>query len=167
MEDSDAAACGRDDDAGAAADAVVVAQVLRLEARLLVEAGEDHRRAGDGDVHGHRLVLLIVALAMIEGGVRADGGAQHGAPGWGDLQDAAVVDRQGQLDERAGLAEEDVGIDAGERGLAELGDGRLLPVARLDLRAQSRELRAAFRTSAGNEVKGLSWIRDGDYAIAA
>jgi len=71
-----------------------------------------------------------------------------------------VVDGEGQLDERAGLAEKDVGIDAGERGLPELRDGGLLPVARVDLRAQTRELRAAFRTTAGNEMKGLSWIRN-------
>ena len=76
-----------------------------------------------------------------------------------------MVDGEGELDERAGLAEEDVWIDAGERGLPELGDGGLLPIARLDLRAETSELGLPFRTAAGDEVERLLWIRDGNYAI--
>src|ERR1051326_2234247 len=150
---------GGDGDAGAAADAVVVAQVRRLEARLFAEVREDHRRAGDGDVHRDRLVLLVVAVAVIERFVRADGSAQDRAPRGGDLEHAAVIDGERELHERAGLAEEDVGIDAGERGLAELRDRGLLAVARLDLRAQTRELRDALRTSAGNEMQRLLQVR--------
>ena len=71
-----------------------------------------------------------------------------------------MVDAEGELDERAGLAEEDGGIDAGQRRLPELGDGGLLPVARLDLRAQTRELRQPLRTAAGNEVERLLGIRN-------
>jgi hypothetical protein len=72
-----------------------------------------------------------------------------------------VLHAEGQLDQRAGLAEEDVGVDAGERGLPELGDGGLLPVAPLDLRAQARELGEPLRTAAGDEVERLLRIRSG------
>jgi hypothetical protein len=98
---------------------------------------------------------------VVEGGVRADGGAQDDAAGGDDLQDAAVVDAEGQLDERAGLAEEDVGVDAGERRLPQLGDGGLLPVARIDLRAEPGELAAALRGTTRDEVEGLVVGRGG------
>lgn len=70
-----------------------------------------------------------------------------------------MVDGEGELDERAGLAEEDVRIDAGERSLPELRDGGLLPVASLDLRAETSELGLPFRPPAGNEVERLLGIR--------
>jgi hypothetical protein len=76
-----------------------------------------------------------------------------------------VVDREGELDERAGLAEEDVGIDAGERGLPELGDGLLLPVAGLDLGAEMGELREVVRTPAGNQVERLVLVRGGSMPL--
>ncbi|HKS24089.1 MAG TPA: hypothetical protein VJZ76_14895 [Thermoanaerobaculia bacterium] len=72
-----------------------------------------------------------------------------------------MIDAEGELNERAGLAEEDVRVDAGERGLPELGDGSLLPVAPLDLRAQARELGEPLRAAAGDEVERLLRIRSG------
>ena len=53
-----------------------------------------------------------------------------------DLERAGVIDAEGDLHERAGLAEEDQRLDAGECGLSELRDRRFLPVARLDLGAK-------------------------------
>jgi len=70
-----------------------------------------------------------------------------------------VIDAEGELDERASLAEEDVRVDAGERGLPQLGDRGLLPVARLDLRAQARQLREPLGAAAGDEVERLLGIR--------
>lgn len=72
-----------------------------------------------------------------------------------------MVDAEGQLDEGAGLSEKDVRIDARKRCLPQLGDGRLLAVAGLDLGAQMGDFRDAFRTAAGDEVERLFWIRSG------
>ena len=131
--------CGRDDHPGARVHAVKVAKVTRLEPRLLLQIGEGDRRAGHRDVQRDRLVLLIVAIAVRERRVRADGRAQS-HPVAADLQRARVLHAEGELHQRAGLPEEDVGIDAGEGSLSQLGDGRLLPVAILDLVAQTAQL---------------------------
>ena len=85
---------------------------------------------------------------MVERFVGADGRAGEHAAAGSELERAAVRDAEGELDERAGLAEEDERIDAGERGLAQLRDRGLLPVARFDLRAQARQLRLAVGAGA-------------------
>ena len=70
-----------------------------------------------------------------------------------------MLDAERELDQRACLTEKDVRVDAGERGLPELGDGGLLAVARFDLAAQTVEL--GFRVT--DQVKlwgGLAHLSD-------
>jgi hypothetical protein len=111
-----------------------------LESGLFLETAEAERPVGQQRDHAQRLVFVRVARAVKEGLVHAEGRADGHAAAGKDLQRAAVRDLQRALHESAGLAEEDQRIDAGERGLAELGDRRLLPVARLQLRAQAQQL---------------------------
>jgi hypothetical protein len=68
-----------------------------------------------------------------------------------------VRDAQCELDERAGLAEEDQRIDAGERRLSELGDRDLLSIARFQLRAKLQHLR---RTRVGAPVAVLHEVEE-------
>ena len=121
-----------------------IAQVRRLETRLLLDVLEHDRRAGERRVHRDRLVLFIVLIAVDERRVgsdrRGDGNASVA-----DRERAGVVDAERDLQERAGLAEDDQRFDAGECGLPKLGDGRFLPVARLDLRAEALQFRIRVR----------------------
>ncbi len=157
-QDAECTRRGRDDDAGAAAHAVIVAQMRQLESRLLFEIVERHRRAGQRDVHGDRFVLFVVIAAVREGWIRADRGANLDASRGRDFQRAAMVHAEGHLNERTGLAEENRRIDAGERGLSELGDGDFLAIARLDLLAQTQQLRLARVRRAPDDVKRLLLI---------
>jgi hypothetical protein len=146
---------------------VVLAQVSRLEAGLLLEVAEGDGLVAEEDQHADRLVLFLVAVAMDERLVGADRGPdEHSSAGRG-LQRTAVGDAEGQLDESAGLTEKDVGVDARERCLAELGDGRLLAVARFDLGAQSGQFRAVagVRTSTRNRVQGAALLVQGQIAF--
>ena len=111
-----------------------------LETRFVLEVLERHRPFRERDIHSDRVVLGVVVLAMRKCGVRSQRSAHDDLTARRDLQRAAVIDAEGQLDNRAGLTEEDGGIDAGESGLAEFGNRRLLSVAGLDLRLQPRQL---------------------------
>ena len=72
-----------------------------------------------------------------------------------------MIDAEGDLDERTRLAEEDERIDAGERGLAELGNRCFLPVARLDLGAKPMQFRLRVRrvVAPADEMERLGIFR--------
>src|SRR5213594_1086003 len=111
-----------------------------LEARLMLQIAERHRRLGQAHINRDRFVFLIVAIAMEKCRIRSESSTDDDGPAGCHFQQAAVIDAEGQLDDRAGLAEEDGGIDAGERRLSEFGDRVFLAIARLDFRAQARKL---------------------------
>jgi hypothetical protein len=126
-----------------------------LEPRLLGEVREGERAVREQGDHPQRLVFIGVAGAAQERLVPAERGADDHLPAAGDLEGAAVRDLEGHLHERAGLADQDQRIDAGERPLAQLRDGGLLPVARFQLGAQTGQLRIAsvVAITPGDEVE--------------
>ena len=129
-----------------------------LEARLLLQVVERHRRAGQRDVHGQRFVLFVIIATVSESRIRADRRAHLDPSGRRDFQGPAMVDAEGHLHECAGLTEKDGGIDAGESSLSQLGDGDLLAIARLDLLAQTQQFRFARVRRAADNMKWLLLI---------
>ncbi len=118
---------------------MVIAEVRALETRFVIDVVEDHRRAGERNVHRDRLVLFVVVTAMGERRIRADRRQEH-HPSIGDLESARMIDLERHLHKRARLAEKDGRVDTGEGCLPQFGDGRLLTVTRLDLRPETLQL---------------------------
>jgi len=132
-----------DGHARAAAHSVIGAQVRGLESGLFVEFAERERSVGHQRDHAQRIVLVGIARAAKKCIVRAEGRTRHHPSAGRDLQRAAMRHLQRELHQRASLPEENEGIDPCQRRLTQLGDGDLLPIPRLQLRAQQRQLHRA------------------------
>jgi hypothetical protein len=132
-DDAEGPVLSADRHPGAGADAVIVAEVRRLEPCLFIELHERERRVLEQRDHRQRLILVCVERAVRERLIRSERGADVHRSAGVELERAAMRDLQRQLDQRARLPEEDERIDAGERGLPELRHRDLLPVPRLQL----------------------------------